>query len=66
MRGMCLFSRRQMDRRTNRMTQALSSVGPELPGCSKVAVSSEAGSWPRFRRDGKELFYLAANGKLMT
>ena len=33
---------------------------------SKWQVSSEGGPWPRFRRDGKELFYLAGNGKLMA
>ena len=37
-----------------------------FPAGSKWQVSSEGGSWPRFRRDGKELFYLAANGKLMA
>jgi serine/threonine protein kinase/Tol biopolymer transport system component len=37
-----------------------------FPPGSKWQISSEGGSWPRFRRDGKELFYLAANGKLMV
>jgi Tol biopolymer transport system component len=37
-----------------------------FPAGSKWQVSSDGGSWPRFRRDGKELFYLAANGKLMA
>jgi Tol biopolymer transport system component len=37
-----------------------------FPAGSKWQVSSEGGSLPRFRRDGKELFYLAANGKLMA
>jgi len=37
-----------------------------FPAGSKWQISSEGGSWPRFRRDGKELFYLAANGKLMA
>ena len=37
-----------------------------FPAGSKWQVSSEGGTWPRFRRDGKELFYLAANGKLMA
>jgi len=36
------------------------------PSGGQWQVSSEAGSFPRFRRDGKELFYLAANGKLMA
>jgi Tol biopolymer transport system component len=37
-----------------------------FPAGSKWQVSSEGGSSPRFRRDGKELFYLAANGRLMA
>jgi len=37
-----------------------------FPAGSKWQVSSEGGSWPRFRRDGKELFYLTADGKLMA
>ena len=37
-----------------------------FPAGSKWQVSNEGGSLPRFRRDGKELFYLAANGKLMA
>jgi len=36
------------------------------PSGDKWQISSEGGSRPRFRRDGKELFYLAANGKLMA
>lgn len=34
------------------------------PSGGKWQISSEGGRSPRFRRDGKELFYLAANGKL--
>jgi serine/threonine protein kinase len=37
-----------------------------FPAGSKWQVSIEGGTWPRFRRDGKELFYLAANGKLIA
>jgi serine/threonine protein kinase/Tol biopolymer transport system component len=33
---------------------------------SKVRVSSNGGVQPRWRRDGKELFYIAADGKLMA
>jgi eukaryotic-like serine/threonine-protein kinase len=33
---------------------------------NKQKVSTEGGSNPRWRRDGKELFYLAADGKLMA
>ncbi len=31
-----------------------------------VRISSEGGGQPKWRRDGKELFYLAPNGKLMS
>jgi len=37
-----------------------------FPAGSKWQVSSEGGRWPCFRHDGKELFYVAANGKLMA
>jgi hypothetical protein len=29
-------------------------------------VSTRGGSWPRWRRDGDELFYVAPDGQLMT
>jgi hypothetical protein len=32
----------------------------------KWQISTAGGSWPRWRRDGKELFYLAPDGKLMA
>ena len=32
----------------------------------KWRVSTRGGAWPRWRRDGKELFYLAPDGKLMS
>jgi Tol biopolymer transport system component len=32
----------------------------------KVAVSQGGGNFPRWRRDGKELYYVAADGKLMA
>jgi Tol biopolymer transport system component len=35
-------------------------------GADKYRVSSEGGSQPRWRRDGKELFYMAPAGKLMA
>ena len=35
------------------------------PG-GKLQVSTGGGSWPRWRRDGKEIFYLAADNKLMA
>ena len=33
---------------------------------AKSLVSTNGGAWPRWRRDGKELFYLAADRKLMA
>jgi Serine/threonine protein kinase len=35
-------------------------------GGSKVSISRDGGSQPRWRRDGKELFYLSFDGKLMA
>jgi eukaryotic-like serine/threonine-protein kinase len=35
-------------------------------GGSKTPVSREGGNQPRWRRDGKELFYLSLDGKLMA
>ena len=36
------------------------------PSGNKWQVSSTGGSVPRWRRDGKELFYLSADNKLMA
>jgi hypothetical protein len=36
------------------------------PSGAKWPLSTSGGSYPRWRRDGKELFYLAADQKLMT
>ena len=33
---------------------------------SKQRISTEGGAGPRWRRDGKELFYRAADGNLMS
>jgi len=33
---------------------------------ARVLVSREGGAAPRWRADGKELFYLASNGKMMA
>jgi hypothetical protein len=33
-------------------------------GAGKVQVSTAGGSQPRWRRDGKEIFYISANGRL--
>jgi serine/threonine protein kinase/Tol biopolymer transport system component len=41
-------------------------VTPFPVGSSKWQVSSAGGSSPRWRRDGKELFYLAADSELMA
>ena len=35
-------------------------------GGNKVRVSPNGGLHPRFRRDGRELFYVAANGEMMV
>ncbi len=35
-------------------------------GGSKTAISRDGGSQPRWRRDGKELFYVSSDGKLMA
>jgi eukaryotic-like serine/threonine-protein kinase len=35
-------------------------------GGSKTAISRDGGSEPRWRRDGKELFYFSPDGKLMA
>ena len=35
-------------------------------GAAKWAVSNSGGSYPRWRRDGKELFYRALDGRLMS
>src|SRR5262249_36630279 len=35
-------------------------------GGGKYQVSTGGGTQPRWRRDGKELFYIAADGKLMA
>jgi Tol biopolymer transport system component len=41
-------------------------VRPFPPGAGKWQVSTAGGDQPRWRRDGKELFYLAADRKLMA
>ena len=41
-------------------------VTPFPSGGSKWQISQAGGSSPRWRRDGKELFYLAANSELMA
>jgi serine/threonine-protein kinase len=41
-------------------------VRPFPPGPGKWQISREGGSWPRFARDGKQLFYVAPDGHLMA
>ena len=36
------------------------------PGAGKSQISSGGGSQPRWRRDGKELFYVSPDGKIMA
>jgi Tol biopolymer transport system component len=41
-------------------------VSPFLNGNGKWQVSSAGGQEPKWRQDGKELFYLSADGKMMA
>ncbi len=41
-------------------------VSPFLSGNGKWQVSSRGGQEPRWRKDGKELFYVSADGKMMA
>lgn len=41
-------------------------VAPFPRYTSRTRVSPRGGSWPRWRRDGDELFYVAADGRLMA
>ena len=36
------------------------------PGPGKWQISRDGGAWPRFTRDGKQLFYLSPDGHLMV
>ncbi|HEV2386423.1 MAG TPA: protein kinase [Candidatus Acidoferrales bacterium] len=46
--------------------QAEIYVAPFLHGSGKWEVSTRGGLWPRWRRDGKELFYLALDNEIMS
>src|SRR6202035_1389793 len=41
-------------------------VRPALPTGGKLLVSRSGGSRPKWRRDGKEIFYLSATSELMA
>jgi serine/threonine-protein kinase len=41
-------------------------VRPFPPGPGKWQISRDGGSWPRFTRDSKQLFYLGPDGHLMV
>jgi serine/threonine protein kinase/Tol biopolymer transport system component len=41
-------------------------IVPFLHGSGKWVVSTGGGAWPRWRRDGKELFYLGLDNKIMS
>src|SRR5207245_9450570 len=41
-------------------------VQPFSGGGPRVQVSTNGGSQPRWRRDGRELFYIALDGRLMA
>jgi Tol biopolymer transport system component len=38
---------------------------PLSSGAGKITISNDGGNLPRWRRDGKELFYLGANGRTL-
>ena len=46
------------------MAMVRSTTFPMSSG--KWQVSTAGGNWPRWRRDGKEIFYLAPDNRLMT
>src|SRR5262249_36752898 len=37
-----------------------------MPATGKRAISVKGGNWPRWRRDGKELFFLSLDWKMMA
>src|SRR5690349_6009500 len=41
-------------------------VVPFLHGTGKWEISTSGGTWPRWRADGRELFYLSADHKIMS
>jgi len=41
-------------------------VVPFPAGSGKWQISTNGGSWPRWRRDGKELFYMTLDGQMMA
>ncbi len=41
-------------------------IVPFLRGSGRWEVSSGGGAWPRWRRDGKELFYISLDNKLVS
>jgi eukaryotic-like serine/threonine-protein kinase len=41
-------------------------VVPFLHGTGKWEISTSGGTWPRWRQDGRELFYLSADNKIMS
>jgi len=41
-------------------------VQPMPPATGKRAISVNGGNWPRWRRDGKELFFLSLDWKMMA
>jgi len=51
---------------SNEAGQSQVYVQPFPASGGKYQISSSGGSHPRWRRDGKELFYIAPDGKLMS
>ena len=41
-------------------------IAPFLHGSGKWQVSSGGGTWPRWRRDGRELFYFSLDNKIIS
>jgi len=54
------YTHREPLRRREVFVQSLSPTG------AKWRISTAGGRWPRWRADGKELFYLAADGNLIA
>jgi hypothetical protein len=52
--------------RTPRMSRAVTKFNSERSSQTRLVVSSGGGHSPKWRRDGKELFYVASDGTIMA